>query len=271
MAASSPRRKKSKHDDLIKNLITYGATSVLLIVFAVMAYTRGSIAGLLAYAATVFVAFAVAFLGVVFIPWGSRWVQLGFWGLLVSLPIVISLKGYGGGWLFGYLVGLLAAVTFARKRHKRETKTQFGDRVLVTVPTKQRKPLTASLTVTGFREALAQLDNELRPAITLLTEGKRLDVYGTAAGPLVVYGTLEAGNDFAWRRLSTPGLSDPDSEITVPVGNLNGVYRKQSTVDAKLAKQAGEFFIRNGELDPSLTWEEGQDVLDRLPPTRFRV
>lgn len=269
--ATRQRARKSTNDGLISSLIGFGFGTIMLVVLAIIAYTRSGITGLGLYSLTVVTAFILAFLSIVFIPWGSRWIQVGFWLLPVSLPIVITMQGYGGGWLFGYLIGLLAAVNFARKRHKRESKTQFGDRVLLTVPTTQRKPLTASLTLTGFRQALAQLDSELRPAITLVTEGKRLDVYGTAEGPLVVYGTLESGNNFAWRRLSTPGVSDPDSEITVPVGNLNGVYRKQSTVDAKLAKQAGEFFIRHGELDPSLTWEEGQDVLDRLPPTRLRV
>lgn len=269
--ASSREPRKSKHDALITSLIGYGVASILLVVFAIAAYSQRDVIGLRDYSLTVLLAFAIGFFSIVFVPERSRWIHLGIWLLPVSLPIVASLQGYGGGWLFGYLLGLLVAADIRKRRHKHTAKAQFSGRVMLTTPANQRRPLTASLTLTGFRGALSQLGSELQPSIALSIDGKRLDVYGTAAGPLVVYASLDAGDDFAWRRLSTPGVSDPDSEITVPVGNLNGVYRKQSTVDAKLAKQAGEYFIRTGELDPSLTWEEGQDVLDRLPPTRVRV
>ena len=268
--ATKRRNKKSKYDALISLLIWCVSGSVLLIVLAVIAYNRGSWPGLLLYTATVALAFLIAFLSLVFWPWGSRWMQLGFWGLPVSLLIVVSLKGYGGGWVIAYGLGLLTAAQLVRSRHRRNTQKQFGGRVLLTAP-KKRKTLTAALTITGFREALSQLDDSLQPVMKLSINGKRLDVFGPAAGPLVVYGTLDESDDLAWRRLSTPDIGDPDVEVTVPVGKLDGVYRKQSTVDMKLVKQAGEYFIRTGQLDPSLTWESGDDVHNRLPPTRLRT
>ena len=264
------RPRKSKHDDLIKTLFGYGSGIVPLLLFAFVANAQRGVVGLLEYGLTATAAFTVGFLSIVFVPWGSRWVQLGLWLLPVTIPIVISMKGYVVGWLFGHLLGILTASRVASGRRKRAVAVQFGGRVLLTAP-KKRKTLTAALTITGFREALSQLDDSLQPVMTLSINGKRLDVFGPAAGPLVVYGTLDESDDLAWRRLSTPDISDPDLEVTVPVGTLNGVYRKQSTVDMKLAKQAGEYFIRTGQLDPTLTWESGDDVHNRLPPTRLRT
>lgn len=40
-----------------------------------------------------------------------------------ALPIVASLQGYGGGWIFGYLLGLLVAADVRGKLHKRAVAT----------------------------------------------------------------------------------------------------------------------------------------------------
>lgn len=268
---ATKRRRKSNHDALISSLIWNCVGLILLVVLAVIAFQRGGAVSLGYYSVTVVLAFVVAFLSIIFVPSGSRWAQVGFWLLPVSLIVVVSLHWYGGGWFIGYSMGLLTAATVARRRHKRTTHARFRGRVLVTLPKKPRRLVLGSLTLTGFREALTQLDDELQPTMLLSLPGKRLDVFGTAAGPLVVIGSLDPDDDDAWRRLSMPGVDDPESEVTVPVGKVNGVYLKRSTVDVKLAKQAGEYFIRTGELDPSLVWEESQDVHDRLPPTRLKV
>lgn len=262
--------RRSKHDALISSMIGYSLGVVFLVVFAVAAYTQRDFTGLRDYSSTVLVAFALGFFSMVFVPKGSRWVHLGIWLLPVSLPIVASLQGYGGGWLFGYLLGLLVAADIRNRRHKHRTEARFGGHVLITVPVKQ-KPLLASLTLMDFSAALAQLGAELQPMLTMSIDEKRLDMYGDSTGPLVVYGSLDASDDAAWRRLASPGGSDPEGEVTVPVGRLNGTYRRRSTVDPALARRAGEYFIRNGELDPALTWESGEDVFDRLPPTRLRI
>ena len=107
--ATSRRPAKNKHDVLAKSLIGYGFTVILLVAFAFLAINQRGVVGIRDYSLTVFVAFTTGFLSIVFVPWRSRWVQLGVWLLPVSLPIVASLQGYGGGWLFGYLLGLLLA------------------------------------------------------------------------------------------------------------------------------------------------------------------
>ena len=88
-----------------------------------LAINQRGVVGIRDYSLTVFVAFTTGFLGIVFVPWGSRWVQLGVWLLPISLPIVASLQGYGGGWIFGYLLGLLVAADVRGKRHKRAVAT----------------------------------------------------------------------------------------------------------------------------------------------------
>lgn len=95
-------------------------------------------------------------------------------------------------------------------------------------------------------------------------------IYGEASGPMVVYASLHPEDSDAWKRLVNP--EHPASDLEVPVqvgGNIEGSYPRQNTVDVALARQAGEHFIRTGQLDPALTWEEGPEMFDRLPPTRL--
>ena len=106
---------------LITNLIGSGVSVIAVIGFGVVAFLRGGTPVLIAYTLTVIVAFVVAFLSNAFVPRGSRWVQLGFWLWPVSLIVIMSLHWYGGGWLFGYLLGLLTATQISAIRHRRTT------------------------------------------------------------------------------------------------------------------------------------------------------
>lgn len=241
--------------------------------FAWITARNAGIDGLRGYLLTALVAAVVGFLAWVFLPYGSGWLDLAGWIVwpLATLG-VIYFHGFVVAWIFGSGVGMLAAAVIIRKRHRRNRRRAGLSGPVLLRPSGRglsRRVEAVKLNLTVFREALPQLDGDNTAAIGLAKQGKRLDICGDAAGRLVVHFTDNPHDDDAWRRLATPGLTDPDTEVTVPMGNIEGHYRQESTVDINLALQAGEHFIRTGEADPEMTWESGDDVHSRLPPIRL--
>ncbi len=292
--------KKSPRDALYKSLFAGGLVVAGLVGFGWATFSRSGASGLGAYALTVLVAFAVGFLALVFIPRGSRWAQLPFWGWLVTNLVVMWAHMHLGAWFFGYGAGLLVASALVNRRHARSTKQMYGDRVLMLGGKRRRGDAgLEQLTQAAFRKRLSELDGNAFPTFTAQREGSQLCVFGDAAGRLVVYFTADPRDDLAWRRLATPELAsgptgaaagagsdvvagpgagagadadadvEIDAEVEVPLGGIAGTYRARSTVGVDLARQAGDYFVRTGDMDPSLEWESGEDVFNRLPPIRL--
>ena len=247
----------------------------LLVGFGNATYVNAGVDALWEYILTALLGVVVGFIPLPLLPRGSHWQNLAIWivwpGLLVA---IISFRGFVAAWIFGCGIGLLLGSYLSyRLWRRKQASSGLSGPVLLREEGKgfSRRAVTSKLTLTSFREALAQLDGKQNASLCLLKSGRRFDVLGDAEEALIVYCSIEPTDDAAWRRLARPNTTDPETEIKVPLGSIEGHYLRRSTVDLALAKQAGEHFIRTGELDPTLTWEEGEDVFNRLPPTRLRT
>ncbi len=273
MAAPKRRLKKSAHDDAIKLGIALGVAGILLVVFGVLVHAGGGVPALLTYLGVAFAACVIAFLGLAFLPVGSKWAMVVFWGWPITAILAASLQLQFFGWLLGYGVGIVLGARVARARHDRSGSQRMGEDMLLSGAGPRGRVAREALTSTALRDRLAALDGEAAHTLTARRGERLLCVFGAAPGPLVVCFTENPRDDSAWRRLVTPGGAGDgaaaDREVEVPMGGIAGTYRAQSTVGVDLARQAGDHFIRTGDMDPSLEWESGEDVFNRLPPTRI--
>ncbi len=113
--------------------------------------------------------------------------------------------------------------------------------------------------------AIDALDGTERTVISLFRGSARLDLAGSAAGPMMVYHCADhAAARPEWSHLTTPEASD--TEVAIQLADVVGHFRFWQTTTVEPAKRAAAEFLDSGSRSPGLSWRTDADVADLRPP-----
>ncbi|WP_152364026.1 Imm1 family immunity protein [Microlunatus speluncae] len=216
---------------------------------------------------------------------------LGFGSVLlprIAREVLMWVLGFGGALAWGLLNPLLALswlVLFpcglALGGHlravragtgKRPTTTGDGDpsgpapdRMVCNPGEDEDEVVLAAPSPEAVSAAIDALDGSERTVISLFRGPARLDLSGSAAGPMMVYFSADhAARRPEWSHLTTPGAAD--SEVAIRFSEAVGHFRAWQTTTLEPAKLAAAEFLESGDRSPALSWRTDADVADLRPP-----